>query len=127
MICVDSSALVAIAAGEPLHEQCSEQLSLSEQVLISAATLTEALIVCARRRIGSELDRLLDTVDLVVIDVDEASARRAAAAYASFGKGVHPAALNYGDCFAYEVAQRYGCPLLFVGDDFSKTDVRSAL
>lgn len=127
MICVDSSALVAIAAGEPTNEMCSEQLSISEQVLISAATLAEAMIVCGRRGVAAELDRLLDAVDLVVIDVDEAAARRVANAYARWGKGVHAAQLNYGDCFAYEVAERYGCPLLFVGDDFSKTDVRSVL
>ena len=55
------------------------------------------------------------------------SARRISEAYARWGKGVHPAGLNYGDCFAYEVASERGCPLLFVGDDFSRTDLRSVL
>ncbi len=53
-----------------------------------------------------------------------AAAQRIAHAYAKWGKGVHPAALNFGDCFAYEVAKDRGCPLLYVGDDFAKTDIK---
>lgn len=127
MICVDSSALVAIAAGEPEDRACISRLSNEPQALISAATLAEVMIVCGGRKLDDELSRLLGVLDLVVVDVDEAAARRAAAAYVTWGKGYHPARLNYGDCFAYEVAQRHGCPLLFVGDYFSKTDIQSAL
>ncbi|HYI71714.1 MAG TPA: type II toxin-antitoxin system VapC family toxin, partial [Skermanella sp.] len=53
--------------------------------------------------------------------------RRIAQAYERWGKGVHPAGLNFGDCFAYAVASEHSCPLLFIGDDFSKTDLRQAL
>jgi ribonuclease VapC len=56
-----------------------------------------------------------------------ASARRIAEAYARWGKGVHPAGLNFGDCFACELAKEHSCPLLFVGDDFAKTDVKRAV
>jgi ribonuclease VapC len=62
-----------------------------------------------------------------VVPVTEASARRIAAAHAQWGTVVHPAGLNFGDCFAYELARERDCPLLFVGADFSKTDVQSAL
>ena len=127
MICVDSSALFAIASGEPEDAACIARLVRETQALISAATLAEVMIVCRRRDLDNELRELLDTLDLVVVDVDAAAARRAAAAYAIWGRGRHSARLNYGDCFAYEVAQRYGCPLLFVGDDFSQTDIQSAL
>lgn len=97
------------------------------QLLISAGTLAEALIVAGRRNLQAEMDRLARDLQWEVVPVTAATARDMAKAYAIWGKGVHVAALNYGDCFAYEVAQRYGCPLLFVGDDFAKTDVRSAL
>lgn len=97
------------------------------ELLISAGTLAEALIVAGRRNLQAEMDRLVRDVQWQVVPVTQATAAAMAKAYATWGKGVHPAALNYGDCFAYEVAQRYGCPLLFVGDDFSRTDVRSAL
>ena len=71
--------------------------------------------------------RLIDGLGLDIIPVTAASARRVAAAYDAWGKGVHPAGLNFGDCFAYEVAKAHECPLLFVGDDFTKTDIRNAL
>ena len=127
MIGVDTSALMAIILHEPRALDCVEALSQSPDVVISAATLTEALLVAGLRGLGNEMAALLDRVPLTVAVVDEAAAKRAAAVHARWGKGKHAARLNYGDCFAYEVAQRYGCPLLFVGDDFSKTDVRCAL
>ena len=61
------------------------------------------------------------------MSVTAASAKRIADAYGRWGKGVHPASLNYGDCFAYEIAVEHACPLLYTGDDFLKTDMRSAL
>jgi len=70
--------------------------------------------------------QLLDGLPLHVEPVTEAFARRAAAAYAQWGRGVNPAALNFGDCFSYAVAKQYNCPLLYVGNDFAKTDVASA-
>jgi ribonuclease VapC len=62
-----------------------------------------------------------------IVSVTPASARRIAAAYERWGRGMHPAGLNFGDCFSYEVAKERSCPLLYVGDDFSHTDLESAL
>jgi ribonuclease VapC len=70
---------------------------------------------------------LLEELAFQVAAVSPAAARRIAVAHERWGRGVHPASLNFGDCFAYEVAQQYACPLLFVGDDFAKTDIRSVL
>ena len=126
MIAVDSSALLAIVLGEVESQRCKLALAEESRVLISAGTVAEAMIVAGRRGAGDEMARLLDVMGFEVINVTEASARRAAAAYGRWGKGVHAAALNYGDCFAYEVAREHGCPLLFVGNDFAQTDIAAA-
>ena len=97
------------------------------EVIISAATVAEALIVAGRRGAAESMAQLLEIAGLRVIDLTKADALRAAEAYSVWGKGVHRAQLNYGDCFAYELASRHRCPLLFVGADFSKTDIESAL
>ena len=107
-------------------EACALALSRG-QFVISAATLTEALIVARRRGIVAELDELLLALDLTVIEVDAEFAERAADAYRRWGKGFHPASLNYGDSFSYALAEMYDCPLLYVGDDFARTDIRGAL
>lgn len=126
-MCVDTSALMSVVLRESTAQSCAKALAQEREVLISAGTIVEALIVSSGRGVWAEMTALLDGLAPIVVPVDGASARRAAEAHVRFGRGQHPARLNYGDCFAYEVAQRYGCPLLFVGDDFSKTDVRSAL
>ena len=74
-----------------------------------------------------QLDQLIALLRLDVEEVDAAFAQRAAFAYARWGKGFHPADLNYGDSFSYALAEMYGCPLLYVGNDFARTDVVSAL
>ena len=127
MICLDSSALLAIVLREPEGPACREALRGRTDLIISAGTLTEALIVAGGRRVAAELTELLDAAQVTVLDLDKSAALRAAAAYAKWGKGNHPARLNYGDCFAYELASRMNCPLLYVGEDFAKTDVLSAL
>jgi ribonuclease VapC len=66
---------------------------------------------------------LIDGLGIDVVTVTPAASRRIALAYARWGKGHHPAALNFGDCFAYDVAKENACPLLFVGNDFSRTDL----
>ena len=73
------------------------------------------------------MTRLLEGLGLEIVTVTSATARRIAQAYAQWGKGVHAAGLNFGDCFAYAVAKEHSCPLLFLGDDFSKTDVERVL
>lgn len=127
MIVVDTSALMAIVLDEPQAESCMAAIEAEDDILISAGTVAEALIVSSRRDIGEEMAELIEGLGLEVVSVTPASARRVAAAYARWGKGIHPAALNFGDCFAYEVAQEQSCPLLYVGGDFRKTDIKSAL
>jgi len=127
MIAVDTSALMAIVLGEANADACMAMLETEPVVLISAGTVAEALIVAARRKVAEEMAKLIDGLGFDVVTVTAASARRIAAAYENWGKGVHPAGLNFGDCFAYEVAKAHDCRLLYVGNDFSKTDVESVL
>jgi ribonuclease VapC len=127
VIVVDTSALMAIVVREPEAAACIKALAVEIDVLVSAGTMTEAFIVASRRRVIHEMTQLIDDLDLEVVPVTAASARRIGKVYESWGKGMHPAGLNFGDCFAYALANERSCPLLFVGDDFSKTDIQSAL
>ena len=126
MIALDSSALIEVVAEQPMADACADVL-LRSDLIISAATLAEALIVSRRKKVARQLDQLIDLLKLDVEDVDAAFAQRAAFAYARWGKGFHPADLNYGDSFSYALAEMYACPLLYVGNDFAQTDIRSAL
>jgi len=127
MMAVDTSALMAIVLGEERAEACAAALKTDERVIVSAGTVAEALIVAARRNLNAQVQRLIDELGMEVVPVTLGSAQRVAQAYALWGKGVHPAALNSGDCFAYELAKESACPLLFVGKDFSQTDIKSVL
>ena len=126
MIAVDTSALMAIILGEPEANRCINVLTAETDVLISAGTLAEAIIVAGRRNVAMELSDLIDALGFDIVPVTAASAERIAQAYGQWGKGIHPAGLNFGDCFAYEVAKQHSCALLFVGQDFSKTDLQRA-
>jgi ribonuclease VapC len=127
MIAVDTSALMAIVLKEPEAEACKAALAAEDEILISAGTVTEALIVSARRNVGVEMARIIDELGLEIVTVTPAAARRIAEAYGQWGRGLHPAALNFGDCFAYEVAKEHACRLLYVGGDFAKTDIEGVL
>jgi ribonuclease VapC len=127
MIAVDTSALMAIVLGEPDADACAAALEAEERLLISAGTVAEALIVANRRNVGEEVGRLIDELGFEIVSVTPAAARRIAEAYESWGKGINPTGLNFGDCFSYELAREYGCPLLYVGRDFDRTDIGSAL
>ena len=127
MIAVDTSALMAIALGEAAAEACINILEREPEVLISAGTVAEVLIVAGRRNLADAMAKLIDRLGMDIVTVTPAAARRVAGAYERWGKGVHPAGLNFGDCFAYDVAKEHSCPLLFIGQDFSKTDLTSAL
>lgn len=124
---VDTSALVEVILKQPLAERCAAALRGGGGLLISAGTLAEALVVAGRKGVGPALSLLLDGLRAQVVPVTEDTAARIGEAYARWGKGVHPAGLNLGDCFAYALARERGLPLLFVGGDFARTDVRSAL
>jgi ribonuclease VapC len=98
MIAVDTSALMAIVLNEPEADACMAALASEDDLLISAGTVAEALIVSTRRNVGEA--RLIDELGFEIVTATLASARRSAQAYGQWGKGVHPAALNLGDCFA---------------------------
>lgn len=124
MMVVDTSAIMAILLNEPEADACIAALEGEEgAIVMSSGTLAETLIVAGQRNVGTEAQRLIDGLGIEIALVTAASAKRVAEAYARWGKGVHPAGLNFGDCFAYEIAKERNCPLLFVGDDFSRTDV----
>ena len=123
---VDTSALLAILQDEPERRRFNEALESADSRLMSVATLVETSIII-ESRYGAEglrdLDHLLERAGLEFVPVDVEQARVARAAYSRFGKGRHPAALNFGDCFSYALAQVLGEPLLFKGEDFSRTDI----
>lgn len=127
MIVVDSSALVAIALAEPKARDCMLALHTADRVLMSAANVTETMIVAFGRECEPQMRALFDRFGIVIEPVTAARAHAAAAAYRRYGKGWHAATLNYGDSFAYALATEMSCPLLFVGDDFSLTDVLRVL
>lgn len=127
MIAVDTSALMAIVLGEPDADACIAALEVEDDILISAGTVAEALIVSGRRNVGEEVAALIDGLGFEVVSVTPAAARRLAEAYARWGRGAKTAGLNFGDCFAYEVAKEHACRLLYVGDDFAKTDIAGVL
>lgn len=89
--------------------------------------VAEALIVAGRQGLGEEMNALLDGLDLEIASVSPATARQVANAYAQWGNGIHPAGLNFCDCFVYEVAKTRDCPLLYAGKDIARTDVASVL
>lgn len=127
MIVVDTSALMAIANDEPMAEVCLSALSEEPHALMSAGILAEALIVAAGRGIVQQMTEVVEQLKMEIVPVTAVTARRIGAIYTRWGKGFHPAGLNYGDCFAYELAMQRDCPLLFVGEDFARTDVKRAI
>jgi ribonuclease VapC len=127
MIAVDTSALMAIVLDEPEADACIAALEAEDEILISAGTVAEALIVSARHNVEAEVASIIDRLGFEIVTVTAAAARRIAEAYRQWGRGLHPAALNFGDCFAYEIAREHGCRLLYIGDDFVKTDIEGVL
>ena len=126
---IDSSALVAVLEGEQEADGIMDALLHASRLLISTASVVEAGIIVETRRGesgGRELDLLLHRMRVEQVPLSPEQADLARAAYRRFGKGRHPARLNLGDCFAYALAQATGDPLLFVGDDFSRTDIPAA-
>ena len=127
MIAVDTSALMAVLLDEGEAAACADALAGNDRIAISAATVAEALVVAERRGLSSEMTALIDGLALDVETVTLAVARRVAQVYARWGKGIDPAGLNFGDCFAYDVAKTRGYPLLYVGRDFARTDIAGVL
>ena len=126
---VDSSALLAVAFREQGWEEILDVLLDSPGVAAGTPTLAETGIVL-QARLGEKarglLERLLDELGIQEVPFGEIHWREATDAYRRFGKGRHPAGLNFGDCMTYAVARLAGEPLLFVGDDFEATDLEPA-
>ena len=120
---IDTSALMALLQREPEAEGCRAAIDRCDSIAISAGTLTEALIVAGGRRLAAPMSRLIEELRLEVVPVNRDRAVRAADAYARWGRGNDPAGLNLGDCFAYALAAERNCPLIYVGNDFARTDV----
>lgn len=127
---IDTSSLICIILGEP--EAPIHVAALVDQTnnSISAVNWFESMLVVRSRRGEAgkiELDNLLVLARAEIVPVDFTTAQLAYDAWLRFGKGRHPASLNFGDCFSYALAKLRGEPLLFKGEDFSKTDLKAAV
>ena len=126
---IDTSAIIAIALNETEAPGFERRIADDPVRLISAATILEAAMVIETRlgqAGGSDLDLWLHKAGVEIVAVDAHHADTARRAWRRFGKGRHPAGLNFGDCFAYALATLTQEPLLFNGDDFAKTDIQPA-
>jgi ribonuclease VapC len=123
---VDTSALVAILQDEPERRKFNEAIEAAEARSISTASFLETSIIL-ESRFGADgvrdLDLFIAKAQIALISVDEEQAHVARDGFRKYGKGRHPAGLNYGDCFSYALARSRDEPLLFKGQDFLKTDV----
>jgi ribonuclease VapC len=128
---IDASALIAILRDEPEARTFAKAIASTNIRRVSAVNYVEAAAVidASRNPVASRrLDDLFREAELIIETVTEAQARIAREAYRDFGKGSgHPAGLNFGDCFAYALAKTTGEPILFKGDDFTRTDLSPAL
>ncbi len=123
---LETSAAVAILLREPGYELLQNRLLATLNPVMSAVSTMEAsMVLVVKRGIGTdkELDRFLYEANLAIVPVSVMQAKTAREAFIAFGKGRHPARLNFGDCFSYALAKQRNQPLLFKGDDFPLTDV----
>jgi ribonuclease VapC len=123
---IDTSALIAILLREDDATRFAEAIEKAAPRLLSAASLLEASMVVETRKGeigGRELDLFIYRAGIEIVAVDHEQAEVARIAWRRYGKGRHPAGLNYGDCFAYALTKVSGSPLLFKGDDFKQTDL----
>lgn len=126
---VDTSALVAIILQEPDSAALDQRIRQAASCKISAATCVELMIVLSGKlKVDARpvVERLIADYRLQIIDFDGGQLAQAFTAVARFGKGRHPAKLNLGDCFAYALSKTLGEPLLFKGEDFTRTDIARA-
>lgn len=128
---VDSSALVAVLRDEPLADRILDVLDGADRLAMGAPTYVETCLVIDARKnpaLSRHLDELVAVADIEIVPFTAEHARRAREAFREYGRGSgHPAHLNLGDCYSYAVASVAHEPLLFVGDDFTHTDIRAAL
>lgn len=127
---VDTSAIVAVGNNEPPTQQVLDALADAPDLKMSAGTLLELFVVVdnsANPIVAGSTESLLADANVEIAPVTAEQVHLARQAYRDYGKGNHPAGLNFGDCFAYALAKQTREPLLFVGNDFSRTDIDSAL
>ena len=127
---VDSSALIAILQDECEAKQFLDRIEAASVRLVSAATFvkTSMPILARQKQAGLEIfNAFLHDLRFEIVPVTADQATLAVDAFRRFGKGRHPAGLNFGDCFSYALAKATGEPLLFKGDDFSQTDIERAV
>src|SRR5882724_8617328 len=124
---LDSSALVAIVLKEDGHESFVKKAQLARSIFVSAPTALETAMVLTGR-LGHDarplISALLRRLDAEIVDFNEHHYEAAVSAFLRFGKGRHPAGLNFGDCIAYALSALTGLPLLCTGEDFKHTDVQ---
>ena len=123
---IDTSAIIAILQDEKGSDRLISLIDKADSLKISAATVVEAGIVMYARYGDAgevEVDQFLFRLGIKIVPVTEEQAEFARIAYRNYGKGNHPAGLNYGDCFSYALAKSLNEPLLYVGDDFDKSDL----
>lgn len=124
---IDTSAIVAILGNEPGAEALRQAIVADPVRLVPATCLLEARMVVASRRgehALAEIDLMLAKIEASIIPIDADLVEIATQAWLAYGKGRHPAGLNFADCLSYALAKRAKDTLLFVGEDFSKTDIR---
>lgn len=127
---VDSSAVISILYAEDDARVFAEAVSRATRCLMSAANYLETAIVVDRQRgaeAGRQFDALIARAAIQIEPVTREQADIARLAFLEFGKGKHPAALNFGDCFSYALARSFDLPLLFKGNGFALTDIESAI
>ena len=124
---VDTSAVLACCLGEAGYEQFESVLISGTQLVMSAPNRLELGIVALNRNIEVRVKEALLTYQIQVEPFTPSQATLAIAAFTQYGKGRHPAALNFGDCCAYALAKSMKLPLLYKGDDFAQTDIASAV
>ncbi len=126
---IDTSAVLAILLREPERDEFLVQINGAPRCIMSAVSVLEASIVLERRRgedASSDLDRFLREAAVEIVPFDVQQMEWARLGFRRYGKGRHPAGLNFGDCAAYALSRWSGEPLLYKGTDFSSTDVVSA-
>jgi len=126
---LDSSAIIAIHLKEPGHERLIEMIDRADVVVVGAPTLLETVMVLTarlRQDARPQVFAFLRQLEAEVVAFNDEHLDAATAAFLRFGRGRHPAALNFGDCMAYAIASVAGMPLLFTGNNFAQTDIERA-
>jgi len=129
-LAVDTSAVLAVLLREPTCDEVLERLCGATQPAVAGPTRSEVLLVALVKlgEAGKErAQEFLERQAILTVGWDQELADASAAAFQRFGRGRHPSGLNFGDCFSYALAERLQVPLLFVGNDFSQTDLKPAL